>query len=301
MKILLTGGSGFLGRALLDSFLAMGFNVILCGRQPFEIASLNKSGSVCEFYGIGADDLLNVFQIHPDIDLIIHAATDYGHSASIPTVVFRGNVQFPLRLLENAIAASIPLFINIDTFFNTGNTNYQYLGEYAMSKRHFQEWGELCGRREKIRFINLRFFHLYGPGDGTKKFVSSMIRDCLYNLPIDLTGGMQRRDFIFIKDAVSAVASIIAAESNKPAGYTHYDVGSGASYSIRDFVEAVKRLSNSSSMLNFGALPNRTGEFADACANIKALMEIGWSPSTSIEEGLRETIASYRHSVVRGD
>lgn len=301
MKILLTGGTGFLGRALLASFLDKECDVILSCRQPTQMAGSTAGASLCEVCGTASEDLVGVFRRHHDIAAIVHAATDYGRTASLPTSVFSGNVEFPVRLLEQAMAASVGLFINIDTFFNTKNSDYEYLGEYALSKRQFQEWGELCGRRGKIRFVNLRLFHLYGPGDGPEKFVSAIIRDCMRDDTIDLTEGLQRRDFIFVEDAVSAVNCVLAEESGKPIGYVHYDVGTGNSCSIREFVEAIKRLSSSRSILNFGSLPSRSGEFADACADVRALRRIGWSPAIGLEEGLRATIASHRKPAGQGD
>jgi nucleoside-diphosphate-sugar epimerase len=141
-------------------------------------------------------------------------------------------------------------------------------------------------------------FHLYGPGDGEEKFVSAIIRDCLRDVTIDLTEGYQRRDFIFVEDAAKAIVCALNAELGNSPGYVQYDIGSGASCAIREFVETIKRLSGSHSILNFGALPGRIGEFVDACADLRAIRAIGWLPATSLEDGLRATIANYRQSVL---
>jgi len=304
MKILLTGGTGFFGRELLRSFLVEGYLVILSCRQPKLIVNTPLGESLCDICGIAPNELSRIFKKHPDIIAVVHGATDYGRSASLPTQVFSGNLEFPIRLLEEAMVSNIPIFLNIDTFFSINKNNYQHLGEYALSKRHFQEWGELCAMHRKIRFINFRLFHLYGPSDNPKKFVSEIIRDCLRNSEINLTHGLQRRDFIFLKDASIALNCVLKAESMNSAGYVNYDVGSGESYTIREFVETIKRLTGSSSKLNFGVLPSRSGEFLDACADLRGLRAIGWSPSTLLEDGLLLTIneqLSFNNKVFSND
>lgn len=294
MKIILTGATGFLGKALCSSFLHHGHDVIVTQRN----SSHPIASAILDICGTNKEELADTFKKHADIDIIVHAATDYGRAAPLPTAVFWSNIEFPMRLLEWGMSAAGKTFINIDTFFNTAQTSYQYLGEYTLSKRHFQEWGEVCGRRGKIRFINLRLFHLYGPGDKPEKFVPTIVDDCLRDKKINLTDGTQRRDFIYINDAVEAINIAIQSEAGKPGGYQHYDIGTGQSHSIREFVEMVKGLSSSNSILNFGALPNRMGEFTDARADAYALQEIGWSPSTSLENGLLATIANHKQRLI---
>lgn len=297
MKILLTGGTGFLGRALLTDFLARGCTVIVVSRGGASCVEVKGEGVPYELCGTSLESLSTAFRKHPDIDVVVHAATDYGRSAKLPTGVFEGNVEFPVRLLDLAMNSSVGLFVNIDTFFNVKNSKYQYLGEYALSKRHFQEWGEVCARQGRLRFVNLCLYHLFGPGDGAEKFITSVINDCLRDAAIDLTDGYQRRDFIFVDDAVGAVTCAVKAEFGKAAGYVHYDVGSGTSCSIRELVELIKRLSNSRSVLNFGALASRIGEFSNARADVRSLKEIGWIPKTCLEDGLRATIDSCRSNI----
>lgn len=286
MKILLTGATGFLGTALWVALNKENHQIFVVKRSGTDLCSIGKRPGYVDTCGTTKPELISLFERYPDIDVIVHAATDYGRNEKMPTATFWGNVAFPVGLLETAMQNGKRLFINIDTFFNTPNADYQYLGSYALSKRHFQEWGRLCGAQRKLRFVNLRLFHLYGPGDSADKFVPSIVKRCAANEDIDLTDGEQRRDFIYIDDAVDAVIKVIEAESGLPDGYMHYDVGTGESWRIRDFVEEIRRLSNSSAKLNFGALPKRVGEFENACADSQTLKETGWQPRTSVAEGV---------------
>ena len=79
-----------------------------------------------------------------------------------------------------------------------------------------------------MRFINVRLQHVFGPGDDPDKFVPSLVKSCLGDLPeIRLTDGTQKRDFVFILDVVSAYSRILACLGKMPTGYVELDVGRG--------------------------------------------------------------------------
>ncbi|OIR10720.1 UDP-glucose 4-epimerase [mine drainage metagenome] len=302
MKILLTGATGFLGARLLEYLLKKNYQVIIIKRQSTNLKPLVERFGKLEAWDCEDDELDNLFRVHHDVDVIAHAATDYGRNGSSPTATFWTNEVFPVKLLELAIQHKVKLFVNMDTFFNTQKAEYDYLGAYTLSKRHFQEWGKYCGDAGRIRFVNLRLFHLYGSGDGSGKFVPAIVRRCLADEEIDLTDGEQRRDFIHVDDAVAAVGVVFEAELPQGAGYRHYDVGTGTSIRVRDFVESVKKLCGGNAKLNFGALPNRKGEFQDSSADTEALRAIGWKPKINIDAGIIEVIEHIgRHALQNSD
>jgi nucleoside-diphosphate-sugar epimerase len=290
LKILLTGGTGFLGTHLLAEFLQRNYQVLLTKRANTDISLLVQQFGKLEAWDTEATGFDDLFHRHSDIDVIVHAATNYGRDDSRPTETFWANEAFPIRLIELAIRHNVALFINMDTFFNSSKVLYDYLGAYTLSKRHFQEWGQHCANTGRIAFTNLKLFHLYGPGDGGKKFVPAMVARCMAGEEIDLTAGKQKRDFIHIDDAVAAVITVLESEAGRRGGYRHYDVGTGTAIRIRDFIETVKRLCSSNAKLNFGAVPNRKGEFQNACAEIEALRALGWAPQVGIEAGIRTVI-----------
>lgn len=287
MRILLTGATGFLGTSLLDYFLRHNHEVLIIKRATTDLSQLYQRFGNIE--ALNSDNLSYIAAIHPKIDLIVHAATDYGHNSTIPTSVFWANEAFPIGLLELAISQKINFF-NIDTFFNSKKTKYGYLGSYTLSKRHFQEWGEHCANVGKIKFFNFKLFHLYGPGDNFNKFVPTIVQRCLMGEEINLTDGIQARDFIYISDAVDAVGAILESIEMQKPKYHNYDVGTGVSTSIREFVEMVKRFSSSSSKLNFGVLPNRMGEIQNIVARTENLRSLGWRPRIGIEAGIKNII-----------
>lgn len=297
MKILLTGATGFLGTILVQSFLDRNYEVLITKRARTNLSLLFARYGPLEACNTDENELENFFIVHPDIDVVVHAATDYGRDNSNPTTTFWANEAFPVKLLELAIRHRTKLFVNFDTFFNSNKISYDYLGAYTLSKRHFQEWGKFCGDSSQISFINLRLFHLYGPGDSLNKFIPSMAIRCLAGDKIDLTDGKQMRDFVYIDDVVVAANKILEHEFMQPSAYKHYDLGTGTSLTVRNVLERINALCNKGAILNFGVLPQRKGEFLDACADIKALEAIEWSPKMNIEAGLQTVIDDVRQRI----
>lgn len=294
MTILLTGATGFLGSQLLASFVQKDRKVIISYRDPMKLKlfppDIIKQVVLWDLAQCSVDAL---FKMHPNITTIVHAATDYGRDYKEQTKVFWANEAFPMQLLERAIQHTVKRFINLDTFFNTEKSKYQYLGAYTLSKQHFQEWGEYCANHSGLNFINMRLFHIFGPNDSFSKYVPSMIVKCLNGEFIDHTEGIQKRDFIHINDVVNAVNIVLDADLNP--GYCHFDVGRGESVRLHDFVMLINTLCGESARINFGALPTREGEPMDTSACIAPLQSLGWEPKIGLEAGLLATIKAFKH------
>lgn len=287
MKILLTGATGFLGNFLLEYFLFRNYDVLITKRATTDLSKIYHRFGNIEAWD--TDKLNNIFFVHTDINIIVHAATNYGRDNLSPTSIFWSNEVFPIELMELAINHKITFF-NFDTFFNSEKTSYEYLGAYTLSKRHFQEWGQHYAKLGQVNFINLKLHHLYGPGDSFSKFIPSIVSRCLAGEEIDLTNGIHKRDFIYISDVIDAVGVIFESIQIQKCEYYNYEVGTGASISIREFVEMVKNLCSSSSKLNFGALSNRKGEIQNAFAKNENLLSLGWVPKVNIESGIKIVI-----------
>jgi nucleoside-diphosphate-sugar epimerase len=146
----------------------------------------------------------------------------------------------------------------------------------------------------KLRFVNVKLEHMFGPQDDDSKFTTRVIQSCLANVEsFDLTPGEQRRDFIYIDDVVAGYTILLREVSQLPLGFTEYELGSGNAVSVREFVESVRRIAGSSTDLRFGAVPYREGEVMLSCADTSRMRALGWQPGWSLEDGLRETLSWY--------
>lgn len=289
MRILLTGITGYLGSHLAISLLANGYEVVGLKRKSSPLHRIESILPQLALLDIEEADISAIFTGHEKIDAVIHAATCYGRNGENASHVLEANLVFPLKLLDAAAASGVGLFMNTDTVLD------KFLNHYALSKWQFTEWGQYFAQQKQIRFLNLKLEHFYGPSDSQSKFTTHIVNSCLANVPeLKLTQGEQQRDFIYIDDVVAAYLLLLDKQESFGNGFIEFEVGSGVAVTIRQFVETVHRLTASTTRLNFGALPYRTGEAMFSQADTSALQALGWCCRYSIEAGLKVAIDEER-------
>ncbi len=285
MRILLTGASGFLGSHLLERLLDSNYEVTILKRSFSNIWRIKHIIHKVDAYDIDKEPLENAFKDNK-IDAVLHTAADYGRNKSGIADVVQTNLMFSLKLLETAT------LYNTDTFYNTDTLLYKHLNHYTLSKKQFIEWLKFFS--DRIKIVNLKIEHMYGPKDDEKKFVVWLLKQLINNVKyVDLTAGEQKRDFIYIDDVVN-VYMLMLEKSFSFDNFQEFDVGTGKQIKLKDFIlKAYNIISEKQSLqtkLNFGAIPYRKGEFMEIKENIEPLFNLGWCPEMSIEEGLNNTI-----------
>ncbi|MCL2924530.1 MAG: NAD(P)-dependent oxidoreductase [Trichodesmium sp. MAG_R04] len=289
--ILVTGATGFLGSHLVKRLVAEGYQVIILKRSFSNTWRINDVLPNLAAYDLDRCNIEQPFQDFDQINTIIHTATVYGRDRESVSQIFEANTLFPLRLLELGIEFATDSFFNTDTFFNKGNVPYKSLPNYSLSKRQFQEWGKQLALTGKIKFINIRLEHIFGPFDSSHKFITYLIKQLLNNVPqLELTEAIQKRDFIYVDDVVSAYILLLNNSDKIMSDYEEYELGTGQAISLKDFIETAKAVANTQTELKFGALPLRKSEIMFSQANTQVLREIGWYPAKSLKDGLIQTI-----------
>ena len=284
-KILLTGVTGFLGSHLAKKLLSVGHEVVALKRKTSSIRRIEPIASEMTLLDSDGADFDALFNENPNIDAIIHTATSYGRQNETVSDIFTSNTMFPLHLLDAGSRAGVPLFINTDTILD------KYLNLYSLSKNQLLQWGTFFSIHKRVKFINLKLEHFYGLNDDPTKFTAFIIDNCIRNISeIKLTSGEQKRDFIYIDDVVSAYIKILDNTFDSDKSFIEYDVGSGQSVSIREFVETVHKLTSSQTILNFGAIPYREGEIMNSTADTSGLLALGWQCKFDLTTGLKLVI-----------
>lgn len=283
--ILISGINGFLGSNLAKS-LFNNFEILGIEYDKNNLSRLN--GFNFKVYSSKDDSIETIF-CENKIDIIIHAATVYRNSGDSINQLLATNINFPIQLFELAKENGVDAFFNTDSFFNNPQYNYSYLGEYTLSKRHCLEW--LKQIQESTKLINMKLYHMFGTDDSPTKFVSTIVDQLKRNVKeLELTEGIQKRDFIYISDVVDAFKCVIDNINNINEKITEFEVGTGRSISIRNFVERAANVTNSKTNLLFGRLPQRDGEIMNSKANPTNLKELGWTAKTSLEQGIRKML-----------
>ncbi|WP_313626295.1 NAD-dependent epimerase/dehydratase [Kosakonia sp.] len=276
MKILVAGASGYLGRQLVAFFSNK------CTVAGLSRRVISDDGSRLQINTLENDWLSKVKEFAPDV--IINTVTCYGRGNESLSTMVESNILFPLYLLE-AVLPGGGVFINCGTSL-PAQTNL-----YALTKHQFVDLAKsrLLNNEINTSFINLKLEHFYGEFDADSKFTSMLIRKCLANENINLTAGMQKRDFIYLSDLLCAFEIII----NHQASFRQFDevdVGSGESVSLREFAELVRRCTGSKSVLNFGAIESRSNELMYSCADTTRLNAMGWFRKYSHEDAIVEIV-----------
>ncbi|MBI3928844.1 MAG: NAD(P)-dependent oxidoreductase [Armatimonadetes bacterium] len=286
--ILLAGGTGFLGRHLLRALLARGTTVLLVKRSSSRlepIAELMRD-PLLRTFDLDRIPLESVFAEN-EVSTVINTATRYGRGEPLADVL-RANLTFPVDLLELAGKHRVAQFLN------AGTSLPRHLSAYSLAKAQFVEWMErLSGA---LRCVNLRLEHFYGSGDHPSKFISWVVRSLLDRCPsLELTAGTQQRDFVHVDDVVDGILRVLEARDRLPEGFQTFELGTGASTTIREVVELIRDcIGNSETRLHFGGVPFREGEVMISRADLKAMEQLGWRPRISLREGLARTVEEER-------
>ncbi|QEH39752.1 NAD(P)-dependent oxidoreductase [Chitinophaga sp. XS-30] len=293
MKILITGGSGFLGKHLIRHLLAEKYHVIALLRKNSDISRLPVKDQQLSLVFIEELDYDNFFKAEAPFSAMVHCATNYGRTATGLSEVLQDNLMWPTLLLEYGIKYSCGLFINTDTFFAKQQKAQSYLQAYVLSKYLFREI--LKAKSSIIPVVNCRLEHVYGPEDGAAKFTTYILRELLKNAEtIELSDGWQKRDFVYIEDVARAYA-LILNYLPRFRGFSEYEIGTGESHSIREFVTTLKNMiPGNNTILDWGALPMRRNEIEDSFADISALLNLGWAPKFDLNKGIYHLLEHHK-------
>lgn len=280
MKIIITGGTGYLGSCLVKRFISLGHEVACIVRDLTNLKHLSEIANKVQLIPvINLEQSLNQFHA----DCIVHAACAYSRNGNTEHDIFNSNLLFPFQVMQAAMEAGVK------TWFNVGTSLPSMLNSYALSKGQLIEWGKFYAEAQKLQFINFRLEHFYGLNAPHDQFLPWVVQKLRKNESIELTEGTQRRDFIYIEDVaaiIEAALKYIWVES-----YVELPIGTGIAPTIREVVEYLKEILQSRSILCFGAIAVRKDE-PNSCCDISALRALKCCEPLHWKEGLSRVYGS---------
>ena len=313
MRILVTGGAGFIGSHLVEKLLAAGHGVaILDDFNDFydpQIKHANITGFAkdTEIYHVDLRDVAsvrNVFQ-RQKFDAIAHLAARAGVRPSIqhPQLYHDTNVTGTLHLLEAARIAGVERFIFASSSsvygasktvpFSEDQRLIQTLSPYAATKIAGEFLCSTYSHLYQMRVVAFRYFTVYGPRQRPDLAIHQFTRRIHAGQPIEQFGdGTTRRDYTYIDDVIQGT---MAALKYDGAFFDIFNLGESETIQLKDLIAAIENALGRKAKIN--QLPEQPGDMPLTCANIsKARNLLGYNPTTQFSDGLPRFIEWFLRS-----
>jgi UDP-glucose 4-epimerase len=286
MTVLVTGGSGFIGRNLVTSLREAGTGVRVLDLEPF------FDPAVETVHGDVADPEAVAEGLGGDVDAVVHlaAVTSVLRSVDQPELTHRTNVTGTAVLLEAARRAGVGRVVFASTNAVVGaspgtiseESSLRPLTPYGATKAAAEMLLSAYDGSYGIGAASLRFTNVYGPGMQAKdSIVARLMRAIRLGTTFEIYGdGRQLRDYLHVSDVVAAVRR--ALDDDRWHGPVV--LGAGTSLSVLDVVEAVRRTSGASLAIRHG--PAREGEMPAVVVDASRARRLGWTPCVELDEGL---------------
>lgn len=302
MKILITGGSGFIGSHLAEHFQGKAHVRVLDNLRTGH--RRNLAGLDVEFIEGSITDRAAVRRAVEGVDYVFHLAAlvSVPESVERPQECVEINVTGLLNVLEASAAAGVRKLCLSSSAAIYGNNpsvpkREDMLPEprspYAVTKLDGEYYCQHYNESGRLATAALRFFNVFGPRqDPAGAYAAAVpifIQRALAGEPITIYGdGGQTRDFIYVKDIVAA--NVFAATTPEVTGV--FNAGYGGQITVRELAERIVALAGSRSEIRFA--PERAGDVRHSRANVDKLTGAGFRPTGSLEAGLRATLDSFR-------
>lgn len=302
MKILVTGGAGFIGSHIVEHFQGRADVRVLDNlRSGFR---KNLDGLECEFIEGSILDRDRVRTALQGVDFVFHLAAmiSVPESMAKPIECDEINTKGMLIVLEEAARAGIRKLVLSSSAAIYGNNPETPKREtmlpepkspYAITKLDGEYYCKMFADEGRLQTACLRYFNVFGPRQDPKSqyaaAVPIFISRALKNEPITIYGdGEQTRDFIYVKD-IAAANAFFATQSNVTGVF---NVAYGKRITIGDLAKEICRLTGSRSEISHA--PERAGDVKHSLAAIEKLRFTGFEPTGDFRRGLEATIESFR-------
>ncbi|HKE61048.1 MAG TPA: NAD-dependent epimerase/dehydratase family protein [Nitrospira sp.] len=303
MKVLVTGGAGFIGSHLVDRLVQEGHEVIIV--DNLVTGKRRNINRAARFYKLDVQSwrLERVFRNErPNVVMHLAAQMDVRKSVEDPMFDAQVNILGTLNVLQQAVKHGVRKVV----FSSSGGAIYGEQETYPAPESHVTKpmspygLSKLCGeqylsyyqRSSGLQVVSLRYANVYGPRqdpEGEAGVVAIFIQKLLNNEQAVINGnGRQTRDFVFVEDVVEANLAVMGQDTQGT-----YNVGTGVETSINDLFRILIQHTGSTCKEVHG--PAKKGEQARSVIDSTRLRhELTWDPKADLSDGLKKTVEYFR-------
>ena len=321
MKIIVTGGAGFIGAHLCRRLLARGDQVVAVDNfDPFYDPAVKRRSvdelRACDGFRLAEADLLDPAALDAalaaagvqagGVDAIVHLAARAGVRPSIeePVLYTRVNVEGTVQALELARRLRAPGFVfgssssvygnRAEVPFSESDPVAAPISPYAATKRAGELLCHSYAHLYGLGIVSLRLFTVYGPRQRPDLAIHKFTRMLSEGRPLPFFGdGSTRRDYTWVGDIVQGIEGAIAYALAHPGCFELVNLGESDTVTLARLVELLGRALGVEPELE--RLPPQPGDVERTCADIsRARALLGYAPTTRIEEGIPRFVAWYR-------
>lgn len=299
-RVLVAGGGGFVGSALVAALAAGGHDVA--------VMTVGKSTSAWPVRTLRLDrwhpGCVLKAEPAPRYDWIFNAAA-YGvdPSQTDATAARLGNTELPLAFVELARRAEAHALVHVGSCFEYAEAAVrrplresdplETVKTYAASKVAGSLAVVEAARQNSINAVVARLFGVYGAGERPWRLLPSIHGNLVRGRPVPLSEGLQVRDYLYIADAVAGLIALAASISEIPRAPSIVNLCSGTEVTVRRFAETLADALNAPhELLRFGAIPMRPREIAYLVGDTGRLNSLtSWRPAYTLARGIAAAAA----------
>jgi UDP-glucose 4-epimerase len=292
MKILLTGGHGFIGSNLIKKFNREFDFVVISSKKGIDTGDIKT-----EYISVTNKKIVKIIEtLNPDIIIHLAALSGLKKCENDPKKAFEVNVTGTKNIVEGCLKTNAKLIFissrevygstineksNEDDMLNPDNI-------YGQTKVNAEKIIQNAAKNFELNYVILRLTNVYGPGSNSG--VNRIIRESLSKEKILVNGGEQILNFIFIEDVIELIYLVIL---NNKLSKQILNIGSNDTSSLKKFVELLEELLNDPINVQYGEKPSFESLFF--CPDIKKQQNIlGYDFKYSLKEGIIKTLQYMR-------
>ncbi len=300
MKVLVTGGTGFIGSFVVEALLQNNHEVVIMSHGSLLPAYLQKLQNKITYFQADFGEADALEKALPGCDAVIHLAwsTVPKQTRGVTAYEFSSNINSGINLIEKCIDFNIDKFI----FLSSGGTVYgtpnqipiteshpeNPISNYGLGKLTMEKLLHLYHYTNRLNYTILRVSNAYGERQNLYKnqgVIGVWLKSILQHKKIEIWGdGSVVRDYVYVRDVATAVISALTLVK----GAAVYNIGGGNGYSLNDIITAINNEIGISFELNYK--PSRNFDVPVNVLDISMAKEkIGYHPTIGLSEGIGRT------------